>query len=155
MQNFLKNLIYRTLLDDCSCWLLRSNQGFIHWSHIFHFFHHFFLLLLIIAIIRVFFQRGYKNEDFLLFTTISPQLTWMLLRHFHLSNNLLMNIRENLNLPRKIPQQLASAKASFECCCCTKIMVDLINSISEMRGHTFMHSTKLTNSVSHHMQHWK
>ena len=34
---FSKNFSYRTLLDDCVCWFLCSNQGFITllWSHFF------------------------------------------------------------------------------------------------------------------------
>ena len=32
-RSFSKNLIYKTSLDDYSCWFLRENQSFIHWSH--------------------------------------------------------------------------------------------------------------------------
>ena len=32
-RSFSKNLIYKTSPDDCSCWFLRYNQSFIHWSH--------------------------------------------------------------------------------------------------------------------------
>ena len=52
--NFSKKLIYRTPLDDCSCWFLLSHQSFVHWLHFVRFFLHFFLLLLIIAITGVY-----------------------------------------------------------------------------------------------------
>ena len=41
---FSKNLIYRTLLDDCLCWFLCSNLGFITllWSDFFRLFLHVF-----------------------------------------------------------------------------------------------------------------
>ena len=53
-----------------------------------------------------FIQKGYKNEDlFTFFTIIYPKMIY--LRQFHLSNNLLMHIREDTDL--------AKASAVAEC----------------------------------------
>ena len=44
------------------------------------------------------------------------KLTWMLLRQFHLGNNLLTHIRENADFSFQKFQQLPSAKANFKGC---------------------------------------
>ena len=45
---FTKDLIYRTLLDDCFCWFLFYKQGFITplWLHFFRFFLHVFTFII-------------------------------------------------------------------------------------------------------------
>ena len=40
----------------------------------------------------------------------------MLLKQFHLGNNLLTHIREDTDFPRQKPWQLPSAKVNFEGC---------------------------------------
>ena len=42
--------------------------------------------------------------------------TWMLLRQFHLSNNLVMLIKEDTDFPWQNPWQLSSAEVKFEGC---------------------------------------
>lgn len=64
-----------------------------------------------------FVQKWYKTKDFFsLFTIICPKLTWMLLKQFHLGNNLPRHIRENKDFPWQKPQQLLSTKVNFEGC---------------------------------------
>ena len=65
--NFSKNFIYRATPDDCSCWFLRSNQSFIHWSHFIRFFLHFFFFYYWSLQLWEFAQKVSKNEDFFTF----------------------------------------------------------------------------------------
>ena len=65
--NFPRNIIYRTPPDDCSCWFLHSNQGFIHWSHPVCFFLYFCPFLIDNWKLWEFVQKVYKNEDFFTF----------------------------------------------------------------------------------------
>ena len=51
---------------------------------------------------RKFAQKGYKNEDFLLFTNVYPKIN-MLLRQFLLENNLPTHVRENIDFPWQMP----------------------------------------------------
>ena len=62
----------------------------------------------------MFVQKVYKNDFFLLFTTIYPKID--MLGQFRLSNNLLTHIRRNTDFPLKKPWQLLSAEANFEGC---------------------------------------
>ena len=98
LHNFSKNLIYGTALSNCSCWFLRSNQGFIHWLTFFCFFSSFPFII----------DNCNGNSSrkaikmkifFLLFTIIYANLTWMLLQQFRLVNNLPTHIRKNTDFP--------------------------------------------------------
>ena len=92
--------LYRTPLGGCSCSSLLYNQGFIHWSHFFHFFPSFFPFIVNSCNYESFFRKGITNEDFFCFLQymIYPK-TWMLLRQFCLGINLSMHIRENADFP--------------------------------------------------------
>ena len=50
---------------------------------------------------------------FLLFKYFIQKLTWMLLRQFHLTNNL-MTHGENTHFPQQKPRELPSAEVNFE-----------------------------------------
>ena len=62
--NFSKNLLYKTSPDDWSCWLLRYNQSFIHWSHFVFFFKQKMKTSLLFAIV-------YSKVNIDIVTTIS------------------------------------------------------------------------------------
>ena len=64
----------------------------------------------------LFFQKVYKNEDFLLFTIIYPEINMNVVKTICLGNNLSKYIRENIDFPRQKPRQLPSAEANFGGC---------------------------------------
>ena len=70
---FLKNLIYRTLPDHCSCWFLGSKVLSI--DHIFFVFSFIFFSFIIDKWnYGSLFRKGIKMKIFLLFTIIYPKM---------------------------------------------------------------------------------
>ena len=65
----LKNLIYKTSPDDCSCWFLRYNQSFIHWSHCL-FFSSLFSFIFDNCNHGSLLRKCLKMKTFLLFTVV-------------------------------------------------------------------------------------
>ena len=70
LSKFSKKLIYRTPPNDCSCWFLRSNQDFIHWSHFFRFSFIFFSFVIDNCNYGSLFRKVIKMNIFLLFAII-------------------------------------------------------------------------------------
>ena len=72
--NFSKNFIYRAPPDDCSCWFLRSNQCFIHWSHLVRFFLHFCSFVIDNRSCGSLLRKCLKMRIFLLFTIVYSKI---------------------------------------------------------------------------------
>ena len=76
-------------------------------------FLHFFHYLIDNCNYRSLLRKCLKMKIFLLFTNIYSKIN-MLLRQFHLSNNLPTHIQENIDFPQQKSQQLQSTEVNFK-----------------------------------------